>query len=293
MGSVQFYTMHFIATTLLVIFVAAFSKCMILCDVAPQNINELFLQVAKAGELVLVKQLILDPNLCDLKLNWALMEAARSGNIETVRFLLLDQRIDSFGVNFSIMRAVTHDNIELVKMLLADPRAESSAINSSLPKAAHIGNIGMFNLFYKDPRVTIAGLNNALNSAASAGRMEIFKILFKDPRVDPSANRNNPLRAACVGNHYDIAIMLLHHPDVDPHFANILRADWMHPKRAQAIRLAQTSRQFYENTLVQFIVKKEILERLQPDEFEMLLSVNKRNFDILTYLYTFTKNKCD
>jgi hypothetical protein len=137
------------------------------------------------------------------------------------------------------------------------------------------------------------GINNALYSAASAGRIEIFKILFKDPRVDPSANRNSPLRAACIGNQYDIIIMLLHHPDVDPHFANFLRPDWMHPKRAKAIRLTLTSRQFYRNTLEQFMAKKEILDRLLSDDFEVLLSVNRKNFDILMYLYTFSKTKHD
>jgi ankyrin repeat protein len=81
------------STTFFILLVATVSKCMLLCDVTPQNINELFLQVAKAGQLELVKLLILDPNLCDIKLNWALMEAARNGHVETVKFLLLDPRI--------------------------------------------------------------------------------------------------------------------------------------------------------------------------------------------------------
>jgi ankyrin repeat protein len=256
-------------------------------DSAPQDVNEVFMQAAQAGHLEQVKLLISNPNLSVWKLNTALHEATKNGHAETVQFILSDPRV-SFGIKFATNTAVAQGNVELAKILVTDPRNHPSTINESFVAAARNGYMGIFTSLYSDPRVNAQGYQEALSAAASSGRTEIFKILFNDPRVGPSSNPNVLLREASFGNHYDIANILLHRLDVNPHFAQFVHPDEMSPKRAETIKLAQTAREFHHNIFEEFLAKSDILSQLSKEELDMLLTLNRNNRPIFMYLSTFT-----
>lgn len=270
--------------------VFSFCRCMDIHDIKPDNVNEIFSDAVKTGNLDLTQILLSNPNLCKLTRASALFTAIENRQLGILQLLLADQRIDPININLAVIAAIQKGDLELTKMLISDGRVNTTAINRSLSEAARFGHLDLFKLLYADPRVGAIGLRNAFESAAGSGQMEIFETLFKDRRVDPAANYNASIRAASLNNRYDIVTMLLHHPAVDPHFARFLRPDLINPKRSETIRLVQIARQFYHNTLEDFMAKRGILIGLSKDELDMLLIVNGNNMNVFMYICTFASS---
>ena len=97
-----------------------------LIDFLEINLNQLFTNICREGNLDSVKLLIqdhrVDPSAQD---NYSIIYASNNGHLEVVKLLLQDSRVDpSAQDNYSIIRASENGYLEVVKLLLQDPRID-------------------------------------------------------------------------------------------------------------------------------------------------------------------------
>jgi len=166
---------------------------------------------------------ILDPNA--VYRNRRILDSACAiGCIRTVRLLLNDPRI--YSCDAAPLVALNNRRHDIVCVLLERYKYKSNSKSTDLTcfvifrQACDTNQPDVVRLFLTDPifnDVVVSFGSECLHFASQAGFAPIVRLLLEDGRADPSYRGDAALCTAAWNGHYDVVLMLISHPKVNPY----------------------------------------------------------------------------
>jgi hypothetical protein len=152
------------------------------------------------------------------KWDGTIIQVARKGNVDMIKLALEDPKISIKNLNSGMTNASIYGHASVVKLLLQDGRADPAIQNNiSIRRAAEQGHKEVVRLLLQDPRVDpTANRNGALRNAVVEGHTEVVKLLLEDGRTNPGADNDEAIIQAAEGGYLEIVELLLDSGRVDP-----------------------------------------------------------------------------
>ena len=201
----------------------------------PEDYDNLFLQAAKDGNLLLITAILLSPwqgtsspdRITELNGNNALILATMNGHIDIVKILLnkkiFDPNLINGRGNTALIEAVIYDHPEIIKILLAnpliDPNITDSDGNTALILATINSDLHLIKIIL-DNQNTNPNIKGSLGqtSLMLADDEEIAKYILADKKTNPNIQDNDGNTAlinAVLNDNINIIRDILNNPKTD------------------------------------------------------------------------------